>query len=453
MAVQTPNEQQIIRQLQANVRSELPELDPTTEKANFITGLVIAFAKSVHHFYLALADFANRQVHPQTATGPVLFRGWWTALTGLQRTPITAATGYIIATGTDGAIVPLGARFSSNSQSYVSTNSATVLTQSINAASLTYLDGLAVFETSVSHGMATGQTVTIAGALDAAYNGSFVITVTATNEFTYEPETAPSVAAGGGVTSTASYARVFVQAENPGQFGNMDGGQVLFETAIDEIESAALVAFSGISGGTDLESAEDFRERLLDALGSTLGMFTGEELRDEIKNIPGITRVWVRKAQLSPATGWPEEGQTKVLFMRDNDANPIPSAQEVADVKNHIINKLMPTHMVESNLIVTGPTPYVIDVNFDAISPDTASMRLAITAQLKQFFGEAIALGADVPQSPHSDFLLLNLQCAIKESVDLESGQRLQSFTLASPVGDVPLGPDDIPQLGQVIFQ
>lgn len=452
MPLEIPEEQAVVRQTQSYVRAELPKLDPSTKKANLIVGMVVAFAKAVFHFYKALEDFANRQVHPQTATGEVLFKGWWTALTKLQRNPITAATGYVNVIGSEGAIIPLGSRFVSGNYVYTSSASSTVLTQTIRAVSLTFANGLAIFETDTAHNLATGQSVSISGSNDPEYNGEFEIMVTAANEFTYAPLTSPTGPAGSDVYAASTYARIKVQAEEGGQQNNIDGGTIMLEDAVTDVETEALVTFGGITGGTDLEDPEDFRDRILDALGSTLGMFTEDEIRDVAKNVPGVTRVWIRKARLAPPAGWPEEGQAKVLFMRDNDANSFPNAQEIADVKNALITKAMPTHMVENNLNVIGPNPFVVDLNFASITPDTASMRLAITAQLKQFFNERVSLGADLPKQDHADLELMDLMCAIKDTVDLETGQQLQSFSLNSPGDNISLGPDDIPILGQVIF-
>lgn len=452
MPIEITDEQSQVRQMQSNVRAELPNLDPSTEKASFITGLAIAFAKGVHHFMMALQDFANRQVHPQTATGSVLFRGWWTALTSIQRAPITAAQGYVIAIGEAGAIIPLDATFSANGLSYVTTASSTVLNQTVRASTLTFSNGTAIFETVSSHGLASGQEFTISGALDEAYNGVFEITVTAENEFTYTPTSNPVVAAGSGTLAAAAFAKVPVRCETSGQESNIDGGSITFDTAIEDVESSALVTFGGISGGTDLEEQEPFRERLLDALASTLGVFTADEIRDVVKNIPGVTRVWIRKAQIDPENGWPDEGQTKILFMRDDDANPFPSSQEVEAVRAELISKLLPAHSAEEDLIVIAPTPVKIDFSFNSISPDSASMRLAITNQLDQFFEENIGIGADLPKRSHSDLLIMDLNCAIKNTIDLETGQSLNSFDLATPSSDTTTDPDSLPTLGTVSF-
>lgn len=452
MPLQIPEEQAVVRQAQSYVRSELPELDPSTQKGNYIAGMVVAIAKTLAHFYLLLKDFADRQVHPQTATGKALYNGWWSDLTGLKRHPVTPATGFINIQGAVGSIVPLGTVFLSGNRSYNVQNSATVLKQSIRASSLTFINGLAVFETSSAHQFATGQTVTITGATDAAYNGTFVINVTAENEFTYKPSTDPSGSGGENALAASDFARLFVKAEVPGQVSNVDGGELIIQDAIDNANSSAYVTFGGVTGGTDLEDQEAFRERLLQALGSVLGVFTEDEIYSEVKDVPGVTRVWIRKAQLVPDLGWPSEGQTKILFMRDNDANPIPSAQEVNDVKAKLSSTIMPTHMVEDNLFVIGPSAKYVDVHFSSITPDTASMRLAITAQLKQYFSEENFVASDFPKIPHRDLSKFSLQCAVNGTVDLETGQSLQAFEISSPVSDVVLDPDEIPLLGQVIF-
>jgi len=54
--------------------------------------------------------------------------------------------------------------------------------------------GTAVTAATISaHGLATGDSVVIAGAADAEYNGSFTATVTSTTEFTYTAASAPAV--------------------------------------------------------------------------------------------------------------------------------------------------------------------------------------------------------------------------------------------------------------------
>lgn len=452
MPVIIPDEQNQVRQAQSNVRAELPNLDPSTEKANFITGIVVGFAKAVHHFMMALQNFANRQVHPQTATGPVLFRGWWTQLTNLSRRPITAAEGHIVATGASNSIIPADATLSVNSVSYRVLSSTTILNNTFRPSSLIFNNGQAIFETTSDHGLTTGLVVTIDGAIDPVFNGEYEITVTSGNEFTYTPSTSPTGVSGANVIASSVHGRAPVRAETKGQISNIDGGTISFDDVIPGVNSTALIDFGGIAGGAELEEQEDFRDRLLDALASTLGAYTDSEIRDIVKGVPGVTRVFIRKAQINPAPGWPFEGQVKVLFLRDNDANPIPSAQEVSKVKQTIVEKILPANSAEEDLIVVAPTADPIDIIIGALSPDNASMRLAIIRQLQQYFDENISIGADLPKRRHKNLMLDDLKCAVNGTVDLETGQALDSFSITEPTADVVLDPDSLAMLGKVSF-
>jgi hypothetical protein len=62
-------------------------------------------------------------------------------------------------------------------------------------ASITSVSTLCTLTTALPHGLKTGMTVTIAGAVDTDYNGTFVITVTGTTTFEYTALVAPTGAA------------------------------------------------------------------------------------------------------------------------------------------------------------------------------------------------------------------------------------------------------------------
>lgn len=78
-------------------------------------------------------------------------------------------------------------------------------------ASLTSSGTTATFTASEPHLLQTGQSVTVAGAAEAAYNGAFVITVTGASTFTYTlPESAASPATGT-ITCTGNRSRRYVE--------------------------------------------------------------------------------------------------------------------------------------------------------------------------------------------------------------------------------------------------
>lgn len=71
----------------------------------------------------------------------------------------------------------------------------------ITVSSLTRSSTTATATTPVAHGYATKDYVTIAGAVETAYNGKVKITVTSTTQFTYTVSGSPSTPATGAVTA------------------------------------------------------------------------------------------------------------------------------------------------------------------------------------------------------------------------------------------------------------
>jgi hypothetical protein len=77
----------------------------------------------------------------------------------------------------------------------------------------------ATLVTAVAHGLVTGNTVTVAGAIPAEFNGTYRITVTNATTFTYTMATAPSGDASTVGTYTVKY---FVTGLNSNQFANIN---------------------------------------------------------------------------------------------------------------------------------------------------------------------------------------------------------------------------------------
>jgi hypothetical protein len=77
----------------------------------------------------------------------------------------------------------------------------------------------ATLTTAVAHGLVTGNTVTVAGAVPAQFNGAYRITVTGTDTFTYTMATAPSGDASTVGTYTVKY---YVTGLNSNQFATVN---------------------------------------------------------------------------------------------------------------------------------------------------------------------------------------------------------------------------------------
>ncbi len=78
----------------------------------------------------------------------------------------------------------------------------------IAVTSITYSAGVATLTATAVHGLTTGDQVVISGANQAAYNGTFVVTVTNTLIFTYVPLSIPTVATATGTVILPGLARI-----------------------------------------------------------------------------------------------------------------------------------------------------------------------------------------------------------------------------------------------------
>lgn len=445
MGLIIPSRRDVVAALQSYVRSYLPEADPSTERRAYIGGQVKSLGSSLHDWYVALKRFGDNEPFPQTASRPFLLNGWWRDITKLNPNAAAPARGTVVLLGTvSGTIVPAGTVLNANGVAYSTDRSAAIVTQSLRAFSLTRSGTTAIFETPEPHHLATGMIVTVSDATETAYNGAHTITVTADNEFTFEVSGSPATPATGSPILSGTWGTVDITATTTGQQTNVDAGGSLSSTVgISGFDGIALVIFGGLGGGTLDETTDSYRGRTIEALGTDFGMFSAAEIKIVAKTVPGVTRVWVREATLD-ATNGVAEGQVRIAFMRDDDANPFPSAQEVAAVKDVIVSNIMPAHTAEEDVILESPTPLFVDFAISALSPNTASMRRSIRASLEQFFRESVDYATQIEIDDY--------RCAIKDAYDREGQASVKAFTLTTPTTAIAVGLNEMPRLGTIAF-
>lgn len=445
MGLIIPSRRDVVASVQSYVRTDLPELDPSTQRRSFIGGLVKSLGSALHDFHVALKRYGDNEPFPQTASRPFLLGGWWNAITKLNPLDAAPARGKVVLTGDAGTIVEAGLSLSGSNIDYTVDQSTAVVAQTVSAASLTRSGGVAIFETVEPHDLATGMYLTISGATQTDYNRTVVITVTAANEFTYDlGETTPASPATGTPRASGTWGVAHLTASTTGQATNIDaGGTVTVNDGPIGLDAVGLVTFGGLAGGSEIESTESFRARTEEALGTDFGMFSADEIKIVAKTVPGVTKVWVREATLD-ATNGVAEGQVKIAFIRGGDANPFPSTQEVEDVKAVIVSTIMPAHTAAEDVMVMSPTPLTVSFAFSAIAPDTTSMRRAIKAQLQQYFSESVDYATGITIDDY--------RCAIRDTYDREGRAKLRSFALSSPTLDIAVGANELPVLGTVTF-
>ena len=188
------------------------------------------------------------------------------------------------------------------------------------------------------------------------------------------------------VTIASGTATAIVDALVAGQVGNADVGVALsLVSPIAGVNSSAVVAAGGLSSGTDQESDEDLRTRVLERYRFRPHGGAEDDYIGWAKEVPGVTRVWVFPGELGP-------GQVTVRFVRDNDASIIPDAGEVSQVQAYIDAR----RPVTAAITVVAPLSTSLNVTL-SITPDTAANRAAVQAQLSRFLGgDEIRPGATV---------------------------------------------------------
>lgn len=95
----------------------------------------------------------------------------------------------------------------------------------ITISSLTRTSGTATADCASAHGLTTGDVVTIAGATESQYNGTFTVTVTDTDSFTYPVTGSPSTPATGTpvLKTKAVYTPISTGFESVTFYFNVDG--------------------------------------------------------------------------------------------------------------------------------------------------------------------------------------------------------------------------------------
>lgn len=316
--------------------------------------------------------------------------------------------------------------------------------------SLSYSGGIVTAITDSEHTLATGLNVTISGAAQTEYNGTYVITVLGKNTFQYE------IIAGSLTSDLADYssiyASLYVESLTAGAISNIEPGGNL-KINIDDINDTAYVQFEGIDGGSDIESIDDFRVRTGEANQLTPGIATVPSLIYSAKKISGNTRIFVIRGDPSPSgspgsAGYiPALGQTVIYVLRDNDVSITPSQTILDDTKQQIINDgNWPTLTTTENLFILAPIISQEDFEITDLIPNTVTMQNAINNRLVDFFRD----NANTSKNGNT-ILLVDIKSFIRTITD-STGARLISFTLNNPSVDIIADSGEIYIKGVVSF-
>ena len=430
-----PEDRKVVADRQkTDVQGELPESNPFL-KNSFLGADIAGAAGRNFDFYLQLQVLSN-QMFPDTATNSFLNR--WGLYKDVEKSPATQSTGTVTATGTPASTIADGSPLSTtDGVEYLTVGLATISTNVVSVSTLTRIGTTATATTASDHNLASGMSVVMAGAVETDYNGTVVITVTGLNTFTYEVVGSPSTPATGTITVTTDSASVSIESVEFSQDTNQDAGtEISFNGTISGVDSKTIVQFGAIGGGTNDESDENFRLRVIEAYANPISTFSSAAIIKKAKEVSGVTRVFVE--EITPAGG-----QVTIYFTRDNDDSIIPDASEVTTTKDKIL-EIKPAHVSDADVIVSAPTGVTVPFTFSALSPNTSTMQAAITANLTAFFEDDTTVGEDL--------LRVSYESTIFQTTDPDTGDSVTSFTLSTPTTDITIATGELPVLGNITY-
>lgn len=308
------------------------------------------------------------------------------------------------------------------------------------------VSGIIVTVTQSDHGYASGITVAISNASDATLNGDFVIAVVDINTFTY---TAPDTETVGPVAnlnlSWFNGATVTVIALTSGAETNLNAGpQISLTSAIAGVDTQAYIQFGGLAGGSDLETDDEYRTRIITRLQNPIAEFSSSSILEVIKALKlSDQTVIVSPTEEVPTPPDPAPGQVVVIVVIiETSTNTIRNASntELEQIKD-AIDKITPANIVSPlidtvNVDVTNPEELTgIDVNIPTLIPSTDSMQEAIAENLAAYFIDNVTVSQEALGFSQS-VQYNQISAIVQQTIDPESGKQPTDFEVETRKSD-----------------
>jgi len=433
MAIRFPEDRdEINAKLQADVKTELPNSNPQLQRS-FLRATLVGFAGQFFDIYFQLRQIIAA-AFDDTTFGIFLERK--ASVYGITRNPATKSEGSILLTGTPGSSIPISTQLTSTLNNiYITQQTVEIDTMVFSVSLLTFLSQIAIATTVNPHNLASGATVIIAGASPAGLNGTFIITIINETQFEYSTPETGSGTATGTITASIDGVNVNVQSQDEGADQNLGSSETItLSTPIAGVDNTAFATFGGVGGGADEEDDESLRSRLIFRKQNPVSFFNEAFIITTLLELSFVERVFVQS--ITPAVG-----QVTIFLLKEN--NELPTSSEL-QIALDTMEAVKPAHVSINDIIISAPTPVLVDFTFTSINPDTTSMRNAITNQLTEFFNTGTSVGVDLTENQYIS--------VIQNTIDPENGESLQSFVLSAPIGDIVVASNQIALLGTVTY-
>lgn len=236
-------------------------------------------------------------------------------------------------------------------------------------------------------------------------------------------------------TIVGGQADVVITADEAGAEGNaVDGSAMALSSPVAGIDSAGTVQSTSVTG-VDIEDIESVRDRVVNRLAQAPTGGNDIDFEELARSVAGVTRVFVRG-------GLNGLGTVAVFFARDNDPDgPIPDSGEVAAVQSAFDNGTSSKGAAPTIGSYTATAPIAVPLNPDVtITPNTAAVQAAVTAQLDAFLLDTDKNAPD---------LIISLN-DLNEVISVSPG--LEQHVLNSPSAPIVLANNELATLGTPVY-
>ena len=199
-------------------------------------------------------------------------------------------------------------------------------------------------------------------------------------------------------------------------------------TPIAGVNSAATVNSGGLANGTDTETDDALRIRLLDRIQQPPHGGADFDYTKWALEVAGVTRAWVYAQELGLGT-------VSVRFVvDDHESSIIPDSTKVTEVQDYI-DALRP---VTAAVTVVAPVAVPLDLTITGLSPATSTVQAAVTAELTDLLRREAEPGGTI------------LISHIREAISVAAGE--VDHALTTPSADVTHSTGEIAILGTITW-
>lgn len=435
--ITVPTRQEIFNKEANDLKTQSPKANPFKTNS-LIKSLLQAFAGRFNSIYQIFSQ-VQKQNFSATATGIYLERIG--ARVGINKLPATQSSGFVSFTGILATIIPPSTECNDSVGNVYITQASGGVSQFTPTVSVVVVGGVVTVTFTSVHLLGNGFEIVMSGAVATDINGTFDCQVVDEDHITYEISNTGLSTSESGLTCTYDLASIEVQSQDFGIDTNKLGGDIIsLSTPIAGIDSDGTVQQSGLGGGADAETEEEYRSRVQFREQNPINSFNNARIKIEIQNnFAYIQEVFV----FNPETpfSFVEAGQVKIFCTKKDGT--VMSAGEITDIEDFLKDDLAEAHTYAGDIFILNPTYITTNFTFSSITPDTANMRQAIEDNLTSLFDNAI-VGDDITEVQYNR--------AISTAIDPSTLAQISDFALSSPSGDIAIADGEIAKLGTVSF-